>query len=422
MVACALTKWGERMSRRWIVLLPVIFITYSLAYLDRANFSFGAAAGMANDLGITAAQSSLLGALFFLGYFAFQIPGAAYAQKYSVKKLIFAGLIGWGALAASMGLISDINMLYAARFLLGVVESAVLPALLILLSRWFTRAERARANAVLILGNPATMLWMSVLSGYLAANHGWRAMFVIEGIPPILWAFVWWWLVRDRPSEAAWLDARERAALEAKLAEEQRGIAPVRNYFAAFKSPRVIALSAQYFLWSVGVYGFVIWLPSILKVGSASMVEVGWLSAVPYVAAIGAMLLASTLSDRMGLRKVTVWPFLAVAAVAFYGSYALGSTHFWASFALLTVAGAAMYAPYGPFFAWISDSMPANVAGGAIALVNSMGALGSFVGAYAVGLLNGATGNPGLSYLVMAVALAVSAAITFALREKPAAA
>src|SRR6478752_6933184 len=133
------------MNRRWTVLLPVIFVSYSLSYLDRANFSLGAAAGMAKDLGISPAENSLLGSLFFLGYFLFQIPGAIYAQKYSAKRLIFFGLIGWGLLA-----------------------SAVLPAMLILQSRWYTAKERARANAFLVLGNPVTMLWMSVLSGYLA--------------------------------------------------------------------------------------------------------------------------------------------------------------------------------------------------------------------------------------------------------------
>src|SRR3954469_1651082 len=167
------------MNRRWTVLLPVIFISYSLSYLDRANFSFGAAAGMSRDLGITGAQSSLLGALFFLGYFLFQIPGAIYAQKYSAKRLIFFGLIGWGVLASATGLIPNIHLLYLGRFLLGVVESAVLPAMLILQARWYTAKERARANAFLVLGNPVTMLWMSLLSGYLAAGFGWRWMFII---------------------------------------------------------------------------------------------------------------------------------------------------------------------------------------------------------------------------------------------------
>ncbi|HWX88961.1 MAG TPA: MFS transporter, partial [Rhizomicrobium sp.] len=269
------------MNRRWTVLLPVIFISYSLAYLDRANFSFGAAAGMAADLRISSAQSSLLGSLFFLGYFLFQIPGAIYAQRYSVKRLIFAGLIGWGVLASATGLIADIRLLYLDRFLLGMVESAVLPAMLILQARWYTRPERARANAFLVLGNPVTLLWMSLLSGYLAAHTGWRMMFVIEGLPPILWAFVWWRLVADRPRQAAWLSQADRAALEDTLAQEQRGIAPVANYAAAFKTPRVIMLAAQYFLWSIGVYGFVIWLPSMLKTRDMGMVELGFLSAVP---------------------------------------------------------------------------------------------------------------------------------------------
>jgi sugar phosphate permease len=403
-------------NRRWTLLLPVVFVSYSLSYLDRANFSFGAAAGMAKDLGITGAESSLLGSLFFLGYFLFQIPGAIYAQKYSAKRLIFFGLIGWGLLASATGLITDITLLYIDRFLLGVVESAVLPAMLILQSRWYTRRERARANAFLILGNPVTMLWMSVLSGYLAAGFGWRWMFIIEGLPPVIWAFVWWAFVADRPSEAAWFSKADQQKLDAELAAEQQAIAPVRNYREAFKSPRVIALCIQYFLWSIGVYGFVIWLPSILRSPGIGMVEVGWLASVPYLAAVIAEISVSTWSDKIGKRMALVWPCLAVAAAAFYGSYLLGGTHFWASFALLTLAAAMMYGPYGPFFAAIAEMLPANVAGGAIALINSMGALGSFVGAYGVGRLNDMTGSPGASYVMMAAALIVSAVITFFLR------
>jgi sugar phosphate permease len=401
------------LNRRWTMLLPVIFVSYSLAYLDRANFSFGAAAGMASDLHITAAQSSLLGSLFFLGYFAFQIPGAIYAQRYSVKKLIFAGLIGWGVLASATGLIADIRLLYIDRFLLGVVESAVLPAMLILQARWFTKGERARANAVLLLGNPVTMLWMSLLSGYLAANLGWRMMFVVEGLPPVLWALVWWRLVADRPRDAAWLAAADRDVLEAKLAEEQRTIAPVRNYAAAFRSPRVIILAVQYFLWSIGVYGFVIWLPSMLKTSNMGMVELGWLSATPFAAAAIMEFSLSAWSDKSGKRIALVWPCLVIASAAFYGSYLLGGTHFWASFVLLVIAGAMMYAPYGPYFAFLTESLPSNVAGGAIALINSVGALGSFVGAYGVGMLNGMTGSSAMSYLLMAAALIVSALLTY---------
>ena len=127
---------------RWIRLLPVIFVTYSLAYLDRANFGFAAAGQMGEDLNITKSMSSLLGSLFFLGYFFFQIPGAHYASKKSAKKLIFWSLILWGACATATGMISNVTVLIGIRFLLGVVESAVFPAMLILLSRWFTKSER----------------------------------------------------------------------------------------------------------------------------------------------------------------------------------------------------------------------------------------------------------------------------------------
>lgn len=398
---------------RWYRLIPIAFITYSLAYLDRANFGFGAAGGMATDLGITPAMSSLLGSLFFLGYFFFQVPGAIYAEKHSAKKLIFWSLILWGGLAMATGIVSNLSGLIIIRFMLGVVESAVMPAMLLFLSRWFTKSERSRANTFLILGNPVTILWMSVLSGYLVNAVGWRWMFIWEGIPAIIWAFFWWKLVQDKPQEANWLGASEKQDLAAELQREQQGIKPVKNYLAAFKSRIVILLSLQYALWSIGVYGFVMWLPSMLHAApDMDIIKTGWLSAVPYLLAIIGMLAASYFSDKTLNRKIFVWPFLLLGAVAFYGSYLLGTDHFWLSFVLLVIAGGAMYAPYGPFFAIIPEVLPKNVAGGAMALINSFGALGSFVGAYIVGYLNGTTGGFGASYLFMAGSLLLSAVVT----------
>ena len=398
---------------RWYRLIPVAFITYSLAYLDRANFGFAAAGEMARDLNITKATSSLLGALFFLGYFFFQIPGAHYASTKSAKKLIFWSLIAWGSLAMATGLVSNITLLVIIRFMLGVVESAVMPAMLILLARWFTKKERSRANTFLILGNPVTILWMSILSGYLINAAGWRWMFIWEGLPAVIWAFFWWRLVNDKPANATWLSQQQKDDLEAALAAEQQGIKPVKNYAAAFKSRAVILLSLQYAFWSIGVYGFVMWLPSIIKAAPhISMIETGWLSSLPYVFAITGMLLTSYYSDKTLNRKIFVWPLLLVAALSFYCSYLVGTSNFWLSFVLLIIAGAAMYAPYGPFFAIITEMLPANVTAGAIALINSFGALGSFAGAYMVGFLNGATGGFGASYIFMAASLLLSALLT----------
>ncbi|OAT77083.1 MFS transporter [Mangrovibacter phragmitis] len=409
-------------TKRWLCIMPVVFITYSLAYLDRANFSFASAAGITEDLGITKGISSLLGALFFLGYFFFQIPGAIYAERRSVRKLIFTCLVLWGVCASLTGIITNIPALAAIRFILGVVEAAVMPAMLIYISNWFTQSERSRANTFLILGNPVTVLWMSVVSGYLIQSFGWREMFILEGIPAVIWAFCWWVLAKDKPAQVTWLTNNEKQALQAQLDKEQRNIKAVRNYSEAFRSRNVILLCMQYFTWSIGVYGFVLWLPSIIRSAGTNMgmVEVGWLSAVPYLAATLAMIAVSWASDKLRNRKLFVWPLLLIGGLAFLGSWAVGSHHFWVSWGLLVVAGAAMYAPYGPFFAIIPEMLPRNVAGGAMALINSMGALGSFCGSWFVGYLNGVTGGPSASFIFMAVALFVSVWLTLIVKpEQP---
>ena len=398
---------------RWIRLLPVIFVTYSLAYLDRANFGFAAAGQMGEDLNITKAMSSLLASLFFLGYFFFQIPGAHYASKKSAKKLIFWSLILWGACATATGMVSNVSILIGIRFFLGVVESAVFPAMLILLTRWFTKSERSRANTFLILGNPVTILWMSIVSGYLVDSVGWRWMFILEGVPAIIWAFFWWRLIDDKPKNAKWLSQEQKDELENRLQKEQQGIKAVKNYAAAFKSKAVILLCLQYGFWSIGVYGFVMWLPSIIKAApNMNIVTTGWLSSVPYLFAIIGMITASYFADKTLNRKIFIWPFLLVAAIAFYCSYLVGTSNFWLSFVLLVIAGMCMYAPYGPFFAMLAEILPANVLGGAMALINSFGALGSFAGSYLVGYLNGATGGFGASYNFMAGSVLLSALLT----------
>ena len=406
-------------AKRWWYIMPIIFISYSLAYVDRSNFSFASAAGINDDLGITKGMSSLLGALFFLGYFFFQIPGTIYAERRSVKKLVFWCLVLWGAFASLTGIVSSIPLLAVIRFMLGIVEAAVMPALLVYISNWFTQSERSRANTFLILGNPVTVLWMSVLSGYLIHAFGWREMFIFEGIPAVIWAVFWWFLVKDKPEQVNWLNQDEKKALADALADEQKNIKAVKNYGQAFRSRNVIILCIQYFTWSIGVYGFVLWLPSILRAGkSMGMVEAGWLSSAPYLAATIAMILASWASDKMQNRKLFIWPLLLIGAIAFFGSWAVGQQNFWISYSLLVIAGAAMYAPYGPFFAIIPEMLPKNVAGGAMALINSLGALGSFFGSWFVGYLNGSTGNAAASFIFMAVSLLLSVILTLMVKPE----
>jgi len=414
-----LTEKAILPTARWWRLLPIVFITYSLAYLDRANFGFGMAGGMQKDLKISHNQSYWLGALFFLGYFLFQIPGV-YAAARSTRRIIFWSLLLWGALAAATGIVTDVHWLMLVRFMLGVVEGAVFPSMLVLLSRWFVRSERSRANALLIFGNPVTIIWMSIGSGYLIHSLGWRWMFILEGIPAIAWAFCWLYFVEDQPGEAIWMPPAESAALQTALRQEQQGIPPVRNFFAACGTPTVWVLCLIYALWSLGVYGFVLWLPSILLLApKVDIIGIGWLSAIPYFLAIFAMMAASWFSDSSGNRKLAIWPFLLLGAISFCCSWLYGPDDFWLAFTLLCLAGLSMYAPYGPFFALITDILPANVAGGAIALINSFGALGAFAGTYYVGVLSGSAGNFHSAYIFMSASLLLAALLAMTLPSKP---
>lgn len=405
------------LRRRWLHIVPAVFITYSLAYVDRANYGFGAAAGLAETLHITSARSALLGSLFFLGYFLFQIPGAAYASRRSARKLIFGALITWGILASLTGVIKSFWLLALDRLLLGAAESFIMPGMLILLMKWFTRSERSRANTYLILGNPVTVLWMSAVTGYIIEAVGWQKTFIIEGVPSVLWGFCWYFLIRDKPRDAAWMTEESCEELEGALKEEQSSIPGVPNIRVALRNPNVILLCLQYFLWCIGVYGFVLWLPVIIRSGSSlGMGVTGLLSSVPYAFAALAMVSVSYFSDRTASRSRFVWPFLMLAGVAFLGSYFSASSNFMLAYVFLVIAGAAMYAPYGPFFAIIPEMLPANVAGEITALVNSMGALGSFVGSYAVGYLQRATGSSKAGYLVMSISLLLSGLIILMLR------
>lgn len=405
------------LRKRWLYILPAAFITYSLAYLDRANYGFGAAAGLAATLHISNARSSLLGALFFLGYFLFQIPGAAYAQRRSATRLVFFALICWGSLAALTGVIRTFWLLALDRLLLGVAESFIFPTMLILLTHWFTRAERSRTNTLMMLGNPVTVLWMSAATGYIIHAMGWQMAFIVEGVPAVAWAFLWLLLVRDRPSEAPWLGVEAKKYLQAELDREQSSLPQMANLRVACRHPGVMLLCIQYFFWSIGVYGFVLWLPTMIRRGSTQTIQAtGLLGAVPYLLAVSGMLVVAHFSDRSPRRKHFIWPFLVLSGAGLLGSYLTVNHSFWLAYCFLILACGGMYAPYGPFFAMVPEMLPNNVAGEVMALINSFGALGGFFGIWIVGLLQAYTGNSRGGFLFMSVSLILSGVMILFLR------
>jgi sugar phosphate permease len=402
--------------------MPAVFVTYSLAYLGRSNFGFGAAAGLAATLEITESRAAFLGSVFFFGYFLFQVPAAAYATRKSATRLVFFALISWGVLSALTGVIREFWLLALDRLLLGVAESPIFPAMLILLTNWFTRTERSRANAILMLGNPVTITWMAAATGFLIKAVGWQMTFILEGIPSFLWAFVWVLVARDRPRDAAWLSKGSSEQLATALDLEQTALPQHGSLSSAVRVPGVILLCVQYFFWSFGVYGLVLWIPEMIRSGSTRGIEtVGLLSAAPFLLGVILMLVVAHFSDRALNRKAFVWPFLLLSGIALFCSYATAGHNFWLAYGSLIVAGGTMYAPYGPFFAIVPEMLPKNVAGEVMALINSCGALGGFAGTWLVGLLQALTGNSRAGYLVLSMSLMLAGWIIFRLRvAKPA--
>lgn len=404
-------------------MLLAVFVTYSLAYLDRANYGFGAAAGMAHTLAITERRNALLSGLFFLGYFAFQVPGMLAAKRYSCSRLVTFALVAWGTLAALTGVLRQFWLLAADRLLLGVAESIIFPAMLLVVTRWFTRTERSRANTLLMLGNPTTVLWMSAITGFLIQRFGWQRTFIFEGIPSVVWAMIWGFMVRDSPLEARWFAQDQAAELTEALDRDEQKLSTAAHESthtlrAALLRGDVLLLAVQYFCWSLGVYGFVLWLPTIVRQGSSlAMGRTGLVSAAPYLVAIVLMLIAAHYSDKRQQRREFVWPFLLLAGLALMGSFLLAPYGFVWPYVCLLIAGGCMYAPYGPFFAIFPERIPKARVGEVMALVNSAGALGGFAGSYLVGLLQAVTGNARAGYLLMSLSLVASAVLIFFLPD-----
>jgi sugar phosphate permease len=416
-----------RRALRFARVVPLAFITYSLAYLDRVNWGYAESGGMKQTLGISAQLAWFTATAFFIGYFLFQIPGAGYAAHRSAKRIIFWALLLWGGLSVLTGLVKSVPLLITVRILLGMVEGVVFPSLLVFLTHWFTKPERSRANTLLILGNPLTVTWASALSGYIIeyfTRHpigrltGWQMMFVVEGLPSVAWAFLWLLLADDMPTDARWLSRDQAVAIQEALDQEQRSIPTMSNYLVAFKDTRVLLLCGQFLTWSVGIYGFVMWLPTIVKEGSQRGVgQAGLLTAIPYLLSCIVMFTVSAVSDRRLLRKPFVWPPLLLGALALYGSYLAGPSHFGLAFLGLIVAGICMYAPYGPFWAMVAEMVPRNVVGESMALINTAGALGGGIGTYGVARMKDAVGL-GPAFIFMAAALLASGVFTLLVRVR----
>lgn len=382
----------EKIPRgRWLRILPPIMIVCIISYMDRVNIGFAMAGGMSSELGMTASVAGLAAGIFFIGYLFLQIPGGEFAAKRSGKKFITWTILFWAIISVLTGLAQDTMHLLILRFLLGVAEGGMLPVVLTMVSMWFPNEERGRANAIVILFVPIAAIITGPLSGYIISLLDWRWLFILEGLLSLLVLIPWLLLVSDRPQSAEWLDKREREYILTKLDEERKELAQGPKQIASLKEVlkhvTMIKLIVLNFCYQCGIYGFGLWLPSLLKnLTHSGMSQIGWLSALPYVGCAIGMLFVASVSDKTGRRK----PFIVIPLVGFALCLLLSvklASMTWVSYAFLVGCGFFLQAAAGVFWTIPPRLFSPEVAGGARGVINGIGNLGGFVGPYLVGFL-----------------------------------
>lgn len=397
-------------AKRWGYVIPMAAVMYILAYVDRINVAM-ILPYIDKNFGLTAADSGFAAGIFFVGYMVLQIPGGLLASRWSARKTVAILMVLWGLTAVATGFVQNREQLYIARFVLGIFEGGVWPAVLVLLATWFPQNERARANALWMTCLPISAVFMAPLTGWFLNFLSWRAVFIIEGVPPLIWVVVWWFFIADHPHEAAWASSEERAYVENALAAENAGKPASAGYWAAMTDRTVLWLVVAYFFWMAGFYGFTMWVPSVVKsfAGSGTSAGlVGWISAIPFAFALVSMVVTSAWSDRVMKRQA----FVAVPAII--GACGLIAGQFVHTPALqltfLIIAAIGVYGAYGPFWAVPSAILRPEVAGVAMGLIN-MANLGGFLGPYIVGYVSTSTKSGFAGFLVLAVFLLIVAAI-----------
>lgn len=407
-----------RVRRR---IIPFLLILYVAAYLDRINVGF-AALEMKKDLGLSDAVYGLGAGLFFVGYFLFEVPSNLILERVGARRWIARIMVTWGLVSSAMMFVRTPGQFYVLRFLLGAAEAGFFPGILLYLTYWFPGRERAKAMAQFltaamiawILGGPVSGALLSL--GGKAGLTGWQWLFLLEGLPSIVLGVVVLRVLDDGPASARWLDSDQRGWLLEELRRDRlRDETRVRRRSSAvLLQGRTWLFCLIYFLLTVSSYGLSLWLPQVLAtVSGSSPLSVGFLSVIPYsLTAVGMVVIAAH-SDRTEERRRHVALPLLAAAGGFAAAAGLGTPA--GMLAALSISAIGNFGCLAPFWAMTTRSLGPRSAAAGIAMINSIGNLGGFVGPYLIGLLK-SNGGFGGGFLLLSVSVASAGLLALSVR------
>ncbi len=401
-------------------LMPLLFIAYIIAYLDRVNVGF-AKLQMLQDLKLTNTVYGLGAGLFFIGYFFFEVPSNIILHRVGARKWIARIMISWGIISAATMLVTTAGMFYFMRFLLGIAEAGFFPGIILYLTYWYPSYWRGRMVALLIAANPVSGLIGGPASGLIMQSltgkygwAGWQWLFLLEGLPAIVMGIVVYLYLDDRIRNVTWLSEEEKQLLEKNIEVESQA-KQSHSLGDAFGSGMVWLMSFIYFCLLMGMYGVTFWMPTLIKAtGVKSVLNVGLLTSIPFAAGVIGMILIGRSSDKRQERRWHCAAPAAISCISLIFSTIYGQDTFLAVLALsLAMAGSLSALPV--FWILPTSFLGGTAAAAGIALVNSIGNLSGFLGNYLVGWLTDLTHSTNSGVYVLAAAAFVGAALVITL-------
>jgi ACS family tartrate transporter-like MFS transporter len=402
-------------------LLPLLFLLYVVAYLDRINVGF-AALNMNRELGLSSEQYGLLSGVFFCGYFLFEIPSNLILHRTGARTWIARILLTWGLIAMLTGFVRDAPQLYGARLLLGVAEAGFFPGILYYLSHWFRQRQQAQAIGLFLTALPTASILGGPLSGWILDHvdgfglSSWRWLLILEALPAIACGVLTYRFLPDRPANATFLTAEEKVRIRDALVAEAAA-KPKQGQLSLMQSMtnvRTLHLTGIHFLFLMGLYLTGFWMPqSIMAVAAGySNTAIGFLMAVPSAVSLLAMVIVSRSSDRRSERYFHAAISLLIAAA---GLYFVTATPTLGGRIVLWCAVASGLASYlGPFWACPGEFLCGRSAASALAFINSFGSLGSFFSLSIIGAIAKRTGSLEGGFQLVAIALVLAAVLMIA--------